>query len=988
MPPKAQRGARKTRATNDGPLPDVYQDMLVEAAKSTPSQFNTSERAVKRRRVGTRGGSLASSDQRPHENVRDETESLSAQKPQLTGVDGKMNLTTSLRSKGKRDSSEEATDPSSESDVAWEDVGVGFGEEVLSDDDDAESIELNLGETSHTNKRTSEQRRKTLGKAEKQLRTVVHKLHLLCILAHLRLRNRWCGDKGTKKRLKPLLTKRIISYLNPDSTLSQFQHSRSFTDGLKEISDFWRSKFVPTARGLKAAMWLDDREDIKGFKIQEDLDDPLVDIQDFYQLATDKRGSRDIGAQLFCALLRSAGVEARLVCSLQLLPFVRSAGKPSTPLRPGKQRIYIPELVSSPMTMQHPDTSGSRTNDDKPLVPGRAKRLGMPAFGVEQSHDPGRIALPPGPVKKSFRQSRSPVYWVEVFNTANQKWTPVDPLVTQTVGKPSQFEPALLDNENSMSYVIAFDADGYAKDVTRRYAKAFNAKTRRHRVEATKDGSRWLRRVMRCFRRPWHSDSDQIEDAELATAEAQEPMPKNVLDFKDHPYYALERYLRRSEALHPKTSIGQVVSGKAVERVFRRSHIHNVRSADQWYRLGRDIKPGEQPLKFISSRSSKTKATESGDDDDGGDTTGLYAEFQTSLYIPPPVVRGKVPKNAYGNLDVYVHSMIPPGAIHILHPLAKFAARLLEIDHAAAVTGFEFQRRRATAVVSGVVVANEYREAMITTITAMHEEAIQEKQMVKSIEALGRWKRFLTMLRIRERVSQYEVEGDSEEKARDEVDEPAVDNEGGGFFADPSAPSPSSALNSGVPFHGPLLSNPVDIEQLHITIHSPPLPIPSLPPTPKHQPGNREQPKSQGTGFGLTVLASIHGDSKPPDPGSQRYNSLKNIGKEPLLAPKPSGPIVSTEKMQQDKGDLFPLASERASDGALDETGDKGGIVKDEEVEDMEIDSKDVPKVEKETITAEAGKRQRAKSEDQDSLSQGSLMSHDPEDDDAEEAWI
>lgn len=42
---------------------------------------------------------------------------------------------------------------------------------------------------------------------------------------------------------------------------------------------------------------------------------------DFRDAARNLEASRDTGAQLFCALLRSAGVEARLVCSLQPLPF-------------------------------------------------------------------------------------------------------------------------------------------------------------------------------------------------------------------------------------------------------------------------------------------------------------------------------------------------------------------------------------------------------------------------------------------------------------------------------------------------------------------------------------------------------------------------------------------------------------------------------------------------------------------------------------------
>ena len=54
--------------------------------------------------------------------------------------------------------------------------------------------------------------------------------------------------------------------------------------------------------------------------IPKDLELPMQRY-DFYTTAAKLEASRDTGAQLFCALLRSAGVDARLVCSLQPLPF-------------------------------------------------------------------------------------------------------------------------------------------------------------------------------------------------------------------------------------------------------------------------------------------------------------------------------------------------------------------------------------------------------------------------------------------------------------------------------------------------------------------------------------------------------------------------------------------------------------------------------------------------------------------------------------------
>ena len=187
------------------------------------------------------------------------------------------------------------------------------------------------------------------------------------------------------------------------------------------------------------------------------------------------------------------------------------------------------------------------------------------------------------------------MYWVEAFNEAVQKWVPIDPLVTKTIAKPSKLEPPAGDPGNTMSYVIAFEDDGSARDVTRRYTKAYNAKTRRDRVEITKDGEKWWRRVMKLFRRSCDMDRDQVENAELTTKEAAEPMPRNAQDFKDHPYYALERHLKRHEVIHPKREVGKVGAGRSgttniLEPIYRRRDVHQLKSADKWYRMGREIK--------------------------------------------------------------------------------------------------------------------------------------------------------------------------------------------------------------------------------------------------------------------------------------------------------------------------------------------------------------------------------------------------------------
>lgn len=408
------------------------------------------------------------------------------------------------------------------------------------------------------------------------------------------------------------------------------------------------------------------------------------------------------------------------------------------------------------------------------------------------------------------RDSAYPVFWVEAYNEAVQKWIVADPLVTKTLAKPLKFEPPANDLLNTMSYVVAFEEDATARDVTRRYANAFNAKTRKLRVESTKDGEAWWNDIMSIYEKPFMHERDIIEVGELTSKTAGEPMPRNIQDFKDHPFYALERQLRRNEVIFPKRVIGHVAVGKSgsknqgQEPVYRRSDVHLVRSGDGWYRLGRDIKIGEQPLKRVRTHPSKTAGF--GIDEDGFDVveTALYAEYQTELYKPPPVVGGKVPKNAYGNLDVYTASMIPAGGIHIKHPDAALAAKILGIDYSPAVTGFEFRGRHGTAVFQGIIIASEYRAAIELVMEGLRDERREAELEQKSAQAIRLWKDFLLRLRIAERVKEYAFEGDNGPTAdmSDAGLEELHDTEGG-FLPEPSQGN------------GSVLSNPAynDAEQ-------------------------------------------------------------------------------------------------------------------------------------------------------------------------------
>lgn len=65
---------------------------------------------------------------------------------------------------------------------------------------------------------------------------------------------------AVQDQVKKLLTKNTISYLNPEESLSQFQRSRSFIDGLTQASDAFKREFKITTRGMSRSYWAESSE--------------------------------------------------------------------------------------------------------------------------------------------------------------------------------------------------------------------------------------------------------------------------------------------------------------------------------------------------------------------------------------------------------------------------------------------------------------------------------------------------------------------------------------------------------------------------------------------------------------------------------------------------------------------------------------------------------------------------------------------------------
>ncbi|KAA8915644.1 hypothetical protein TRICI_002225 [Trichomonascus ciferrii] len=611
---------------------------------------------------------------------------------------------------------EEAEDEDEDEDVDWEEVMLNDGEGSVELNDggvsvegegegSSEAITVTLSKEASEKKKvkTSSKPRTALTNEEKGYRIMLHKIHLLCLLHHVWLRNRWCNDYSVRHTYKNFLSPTVIQELRPSDKLSPTLRTRKFLDGLRHAMYAWRKRFRVTSKGLYLVSWGDI------FRADRPLETKMG-LAKFRNRLHGFRGSRDVGAQGFCALLRSLDIDTRLVCSLQPLDFTSTAPIDET-LKKGETPVIV--------------------------------------------------------------DTHYPVYWIEAWDEASEKWVTVDPIVTGWIeiirsSTKSKLEPPLADKANSLRYAIAFDYHGHATDVTRRYVQNFNSKTRKKRVTGISDkDSVWWDRAL-CRFQPTTAPSKQelTEAKDLALRESAEGFPSNIQDFKGHPLYALKRHLHQNEVLRQDAEpCGKLSIKGKVESVYSRNDVLIVRTARAWYKLGRVLKPGSKPLKH--------KATKQATDEDN--ESAMYSLEQTEKYIPPPVEDGVIPKNVYGNIDVYVPSMIPKGAVHLKQEYMNVAARLVEVDYADAVVGFSYVARRMTPKIQGIIVAAEYKEAVETAYQQLLEEQEEEDKQERLAKALLRWRRYLVALRIKDRLNRVHGRVDDQDQdntTKDHNDDP------------------------------------------------------------------------------------------------------------------------------------------------------------------------------------------------------------------------
>ena len=797
-------------------------------------------------------------------------------------------------------------DDEDEDEVDWEDAIQAPDSFSKAAPNSTGDLELTLDARSKGLSFTDGNKKKGPSKIERQIRISTHCMHVQYLMFHNLMRNAWTCDEEVQEtlvsHLSATMTAEVEIWRRHSGLIKESNtkrngvrlESHAFGEGpsrkakhvdrkqtqrdwgdtaddlekgqpnlsrgdpikklLKELSKFWKKRFTVTApslrkQGYKPPAMLE--KELRSFQNSKhdskEHGEKVEGIKEFRRLARKCEGSRDVGAQLFTALVRGLGIEARLVASLQPIGFGWNKTEEANVKKKNASKVSEETKVNDALNAENGSGADSK--------PGQASsRKASARYGESHSKVQSKTIRRPASKKQNVGNSKAPIslsgdsselsavsedtandddsvidmtssarankprvkydtdmtfptYWIEVVSPINHRVYPVDPFILTTsvaenADQLAAFEPRGAKAEKAkivLAYVVGFSSDGTAKDVTTRYLKRhmWPGKTKGFRMPIEKvpilnrsgkvkryEEYDWFKTIMSPYTRT-HSMRTACDDLEEQNELKPVKPTKKVIregeetlqSYKQSADFVLERFLRREEALRPGSiPVKTFASGKGEKAtqdpVYLRKDVMVCRTSESWHKEGRQVKRGQQPLKMVPVRAVtlvRKREVEDAERDTGEKLKqGMYAIDQTEYIIPPPIQNGRIPKNAYGNMDCFVPSMVPKGAVHIpLRSTMKICKRL-GIDYAEAVTGFEFGNKRAVPVIMGVVVAAEHENLVIDEWEKDENERKIKEEGKREKIALGMWRKLLMGLRIVERVRE-EYGAEEGDHIREEV---------------------------------------------------------------------------------------------------------------------------------------------------------------------------------------------------------------------------
>ncbi|KAI3405559.2 hypothetical protein KGF56_001577 [Candida oxycetoniae] len=421
---------------------------------------------------------------------------------------------------------------------------------------------------------------------QKRQRISLQNLSIVSYILNAQHRNKLLSHKKVLKTLKHLLPKQLIKYYRNfnRSTTATATAAAAATEReqdqdklliyiLKYLIKWFRKNFKHDSNGLRVLGYLPKRGSSNGSAAK--LEDyfvnnakPITNANELCKIIKRFQHNRDTGAQLFTALLRSLGLEARLVYSVPLL----STGKPIK---------FQPKLNKDII----------RVNKDNDLL--------YPYFWTE--------------LVNPLNQSEVIVIETQCFLEEERQLIRLNRFDGKIENSyTGQYYPAQSQLcQMSMHYVLALSNNNAIIDVSSRYMKDISYRWFGKLDLRTESGR--LALLMQSVLRIMNKDKtytryDNLElDGLRALAMHNYIIPKTFSAMKKSPNFVTPSTLRYNEVITPGIEPVKRIkldgNGRTKEPVYFKKYVMVGKSDKQWKFFGRSIKLEEvdKPIKLTKA---------------------------------------------------------------------------------------------------------------------------------------------------------------------------------------------------------------------------------------------------------------------------------------------------------------------------------------------------------------------------------------------------
>nr|CAB3267791.1 DNA repair protein complementing XP-C cells-like [Phallusia mammillata] len=352
---------------------------------------------------------------------------------------------------------------------------------------------------------------------------------------------------------------------------------------------------------------------------------------------------------------------------------------------------------------------------------------------------------------KANRSKETHNEWLEVY-IPKTGWIHVD-CISEIINDPKSAESSATQ---PVHYVITFDNDSAIKDVTARYASGWLTTTRKLRISYVE--SDWWNNTMKMFKTKKKA-MDNEENKQLESDLLAQPLPTSIAAFKDHPLFVIRRHLLKYEAIYPPDT--PVIGFVRGEEILPRSSVHVLHTREKWLQSALSVCEGEEPYKMVASFLLNKKLNR----DSATPSLPLFGKWQTETYKPPVAKDGKVPRNDFGNVDLFQPSMLPIGCVHLQLAGLQTVARKLNIDVSPAIVGFDTHSGYPHPVLDGYVACKEHEKILREAWKEDQVHAAERAKEKREQKIYGMWKKLIRGLTALERVRRKYEQG--EESSQD-----------------------------------------------------------------------------------------------------------------------------------------------------------------------------------------------------------------------------